>query len=131
MTTGDTPPESMTVGAGAGAQYDAGTATANGMDVLEITAGELGECPVERAICAVGPGTGMCEVGDEVERIYVAFRALSMDAVTVSVSRDAASTFDANFRLLPANNGSYGRIIDRTYQVIPTVLRTSSFSTKD
>ncbi len=131
MDSGDTPPENMVVGAGAGAQYDAGTSTANGMDVLEITAGELGECPVERAICAVGPGTGMCEVGDEVERIYVAFRALSMDAVTVSVSRDAASTFDANFRLLPANNGSYGRIIDRTYQVIPTVLRTSSFSTKD
>jgi hypothetical protein len=38
-----------------------------------------------------------------------------MDAVTVSVSRDSASTFDVNFRLLPANNGSYGRIIDRTY----------------
>ena len=86
------------------------------MDMLEITAGELGECPVERALCAIGPGTGACEVGDEIERIYVAFRALSMDAVTVSVSRDSASTFDANFRLLPANNGSYGRIIDRTFQ---------------
>ena len=127
MTSGDTPPESITAGTTGGAQYDAGTSTANGMDVLEITAGELGECPVERALCAVGPGTGMCEVGDEVERIYVAFRALSMDAVTVSVSRDAASTFDANFRLLPANNGSYGRIIDRTYQVIPVVRATSSF----
>ena len=38
-----------------------------------------------------------------------------MDAVTISVSRDAASVFDVTFRLLPANNGSYGRIIDRTY----------------
>jgi hypothetical protein len=100
---------------GQGAQYPPGT-VADGMDMLEITAGELGECPVERALCAIGPGTGACEVGDEIERIYVAFRALSMDAVTVSVSRDSASTFDANFRLLPANNGSYGRIIDRTFQ---------------
>ncbi len=130
MANGDTAPEAIVVGTGAGAQYE-GT-LANGMDVLEITAGELGECPVERALCAVGPGTGMCEVGDEVERIYVAFRALSMDAVTVSVSRDAASTFDANFRLLPANNGSYGRIIDRTYQVVVVGRQTTpSFTTRD
>jgi len=98
--------------------------TSDGLDMLEINAGNLGECPIERALCAVGPGTGDCEVGSEIERIYVAFRALSMDAVTVSVSRDAASTFDANFRLLPANNGSYGRIIDRTFASstgIPTV----------
>ncbi len=120
---------------GAGAQYPPGT-VADGLDILEITAGELGECPVERALCAVGPGTGACEVGDEIERIYVAFRALSMDAVTVSVSRDAASTFDANFRLLPANNGSYGRIIDRTFQATGpvrggSVQPVSSFSTKD
>jgi len=96
----------------------------DGIDMLEINSGNLGECPIERALCAVGPGTGICEVGDEIERIYVAFRALSMDAVTVSVTRDAASTFDANFRLLPANNGSYGRIIDRTFASstgIPTI----------
>ncbi len=99
----------------ASAGYVSGTSDA--LDMLEINAGNLGECPIERALCAVGPGTGDCEVGSEIERIYVAFRALSMDAVTVSVSRDAASTFDANFRLLPANNGSYGRIIDRTYSI--------------
>ena len=115
---------------GQGAQYE-GT-KADGMDVLEITAGELGECPVERALCAIGPGTGACEVGDEIERIYVAFRALSMDAVTVSVSRDSASTFDANFRLLPANNGSYGRIIDRTFQATgPTRAPFQTVSTAD
>ena len=84
-------------------------------DILEINSGNLGECPIERALCAVGPGTGVCEASEEVERIYVAFRALSMDAVTISVTRDSASTFDVNFRLLPAGNGSYGRIIDRTF----------------
>ena len=89
--------------------------TLDSLDMLEINSGELGECPIERALCAVGPGTGDCAEGSEIERIYAAFRALSMDAVTVSVSRDAASVFDVTFRLLPANNGSYGRIIDRTY----------------
>lgn len=90
-------------------------------DILEINSGNLGECPIERALCAVGPGTGVCEASEEVERIYVAFRALSMDAVTISVTRDAASTFDVNFRLLPAGNGSYGRIIDRTF--VPSYTR--------
>ncbi len=85
------------------------------IDVLDITSGQLGECPIERGIAAVGPGTGDCAVGDEIERIYLAFRAMSMDAVTISVSRDAASTFDVTFRLLPAANGSYGRVIDRTF----------------
>ena len=99
------------------------TGVTDGLDILEINSGNLGECPIERALCAIGPGTGDCEVGSEIERIYVAFRALSMDAVTVSVSRDSASTFDVNFRLLPANNGSYGRIIDRTYSIsgVPTI----------
>ena len=90
-------------------------------DILEINSGNLGECPIERALCAVGPGTGVCEASEEVERIYVAFRALSMDAVTISVTRDSASTFDVNFRLLPAGNGSYGRIIDRTF--VPSTTR--------
>jgi hypothetical protein len=91
------------------------------IDVLDITSGKLGECPIERGIAAVGPGTGDCAVGDEIERIYLAFRAMSMDAVTISVSRDAASTFDVTFRLLPAANGSYGRVIDRTYTVDTSV----------
>ena len=82
-------------------------------------------------LCAVGPGTGDCAAGSEIERVYAAFRALSMDAVTVSVSRDSASTFDVNFRLLPANNGSYGRIIDRTYVATgPALLLLGKTSTQ-
>jgi len=108
------------------------------IDVLDITSGNLGECPIERGIAAVGPGTGDCAIGDEIERIYLAFRAMSMDAVTISVSRDAASTFDVTFRLLPAANGSYGRVIDRTFTTDTSTFRapgavrpapaTSSFS---
>lgn len=91
---------------------DAGTA-ANATS-LELTSGAIGECPVERGLVAVGPGTGDCDPGSYIERIYVAYRALSIDNVTVSAKRDEPSMFEVSFRLLPANNGSYGKIVDRT-----------------
>jgi hypothetical protein len=87
--------------------------TVNYADVMEIKAGELGECPVERGLVAIGPGTGDCAAGSSIERIYVAYRALSIESVTVSAKRDEASMFEVSFRLLPANNGSYGKIVDR------------------
>jgi hypothetical protein len=83
--------------------------------VLNLSAGDLGECPVERGIIAVGPGTGDCEIGSALERVYVAYRALSIENVTVSAKRDEASMFEVSFRLLPDDSeGSYGKIIDRT-----------------
>ena len=85
----------------------------NYADVMELTSGAVGECPVERGLIAVGPGTGDCAVGSTIERIYVAYRALSIENVTVSAKRDAPSMFEVSFRLLPANNGSYGKIVDR------------------
>ena len=83
---------------------------------LDLTSGELGECPVERGIIAVGPGTGDCAAGSSVERVYAAYRALSIENVTVSAKRDEASMFEVSFRLLPEDtSGSYGKIIDRTF----------------
>lgn len=83
--------------------------------VMNLSAGQLGECPVERGIIAVGPGTGDCAVGSSLERIYAAYRALSIENVTVSAKRDEASMFEVSFRLLPDDaEGSYGKIIDRT-----------------
>ena len=91
---------------------DAGTvSTATSLD---LTSGAIGECPVERGLVAVGPGTGDCDPTQYIERIYVAYRALSIDNVTVSAKRDEASMFEVSFRLLPANSGSYGKIVDRT-----------------
>ena len=87
--------------------------TTNFADVLDLTAGDIGECPVERGLVAVGPGTGDCAAGSTIERIYVAYRALSIENVTVSAKRDEPSMFEVSFRLLPANNGSYGKIVDR------------------
>jgi len=82
--------------------------------VLNLSAGDIGECPVERGLVAVGPGTGDCAQGSELERIYVAYRALSIENVTVAAKRDTATQFEVSFRLLPNNAGSYGKIVDRT-----------------
>jgi len=93
---------------------DADLTTVSGNPTLNLSAGDIGECPVERGLVAVGPGTGDCAEGSNLERIYVAYRALSIESVTVSAKRDAATMFDVTFRLLPNNSGSYGKIVDRT-----------------
>jgi len=84
-------------------------------DTLVLNSGELGAVPVERALIAVGPGSGDPEAtgAAAVERVYVAHRALSIDNVTVSAKRDEPSMFEVSFRLLPTANGSYGKIVDR------------------
>ena len=84
-------------------------------DTLVLNSGELGSVPVERALIAVGPGSGDPEAtgAAAVERVYVAHRALSIDNVTVSAKRDEPSMFEVSFRLLPTSNGSYGKIVDR------------------
>ena len=82
---------------------------------LDLSSGELGECPVERGLVAVGPGIGEC--GDTEERIYIAYRALSIEEVTVSIKRDEETKFDVTFRLLPEDvTGSYGKIVDRDWR---------------
>ena len=92
----------------AGNSYDA---------TLNLSAGDIGECPVERGMVAVGPGTGDCAIGSQIERIYVAYRALSIENVTVSAKRDEPTMFEVSFRLLPNDSASYGKIVDRTIPV--------------
>ena len=91
-----------------------GTPTYDGDRVLNLGAGNIGECPVERGLVAVGPGTGDCAAGSTIERVYVGYRALSIESVTVSAKRDEATMFEVSFRLLPNDNASYGKIVDRT-----------------
>jgi hypothetical protein len=93
---------------------DADLTTVSGNPTLNLSAGDIGECPVERGMVAVGPGTGDCAVGSELERVYVAYRALSIENVTVSAKRDEPTMFEVSFRLLPNDNASYGKIVDRT-----------------
>lgn len=93
-----------------------GSKTTSAGRTLNLSAGDIGECPVERGIVAVGPGTGDCEDSGNVERVYVAYRALSIENVTVSAKRDEASMFEVSFRLLPDDlTATYGKIVDRTH----------------
>ena len=93
-----------------------GTKSTSSGQVLDLSAGDIGECPVERGLVAIGPGTGDCAASDNVERVYTAYRALSIENVTVSAKRDEASMFEVSFRLLPEDSsGSYGKIVDRTH----------------
>jgi hypothetical protein len=103
--------EDITTSAGA-------TGIKAGSKTLNMSAGDIGECPVERGLVAVGPGTGDCDPDEQVERIYVAYRALSIESVTVSAKRDEPTMYEVSFRLLPNNDASYGKIVDRT---IPAV----------
>jgi hypothetical protein len=97
------------------AQLSGNKSTSTGQ-ALNLSAGEIGECPVERGIVAVGPGTGDCAESAYIERVYSAYRALSIENVTVSAKRDEASMFEVSFRLLPEDaSGSYGKIVDRTF----------------
>lgn len=92
---------------------------------VNLNGGSLGYSPIERSIAIVGPGPDQKLVGQtnkKVERVYIGYRALSMDTVTVGVKRNEATEFPVTFRLLastdnsaPDNNASYGKVIDRVY----------------
>jgi glycerate-2-kinase len=93
-----------------------GNKAASTGQTLNLSAGDIGDVPVERGIVAVGPGSGDPSTFDTKERIYAAYRALSIENVTVSAKRDEPSMFEVSFRLLPEDtSGSYGKIIDRTF----------------
>ena len=85
---------------------------ASGLQTLNMSAGDIGDVPLERGLVAVGPGSGSSL--DPKERIYVAYRALSIENVSVSAKRDEASMFEVSFRLLPNDDASYGKIVDRS-----------------
>jgi hypothetical protein len=104
--------EDLTASAGA-------TGIKAGSKTLNMSAGDIGECPVERGLVAVGPGTGDCDPDEQIERIYVAYRALSIESVTVSAKRDEPTMYEVSFRLLPNSDASYGKIVDRT---IPNIV---------
>jgi len=93
---------------------DADLTTDDGVSTLKMSAGDIGDVPLERGLVAVGPGSGSNL--EPKERIYVAYRALSIENVTVAAKRDEASMFEVSFRLLPNDNASYGKIVDRSLE---------------
>ncbi len=85
---------------------------------FDIKSGELGEYPLERQIIAIGASEeadSLAGTGTSSQRVYIAYRALSIESVTVSAKRDEATMFEVNFRLLPDEFGVYGKIVDRTF----------------
>lgn len=99
------------------------TGSPSTVQTLVLNSGNLGEVPLERALIAVGPGTGDPEaVGTSAkERVYIANRALSIESVTANAKRDEATMFEVSFRLLPAANGAYGKIVDRVVSSSATI----------
>jgi hypothetical protein len=105
--------------------------SANGaQETVYLNGGALGYSPVERSVLVVGPGpdsktaAGGVAAGKKVERLYIAYRALSMETVTLGVRRNEATVFPVSFRLLPSSdsannapdgNQTYGKVIDRVY----------------
>lgn len=98
--------------------------TVSGVRKFDINGGALGYNPVERSILVVGPGPEQLRTPgtNNVERIYLGYRALSMDTVGVGIKRDTATVFPVSFRLLPSStntgadgNALYGKVIDRVY----------------
>lgn len=98
-----------------------GAASANTVAAeLVLNGGALGNPPVERSVCFVGPAPAKLSATKNTERIYIGYRAVSMEAVGVAVQRDNATLFPVNFRMLPSEtnaaadgNAAYGKIVDR------------------
>lgn len=112
--------------AGASAVFASGSAVSQVQNLLHLNGGALGIAPVERSMCFVGSApTSVAEsggTGKKAERIYMVYRAVSVEAVGVGVRRDDATVFPVNFRVLPSTsneapdgNAAYGKIIDRIF----------------
>lgn len=91
-------------------------AVPNATSGLQLNSGQLGDYPVERSLIAVGPGPRNSSLSNT-ERIYYAYRVMSMDPTTNSMKRDTPSEFPVMFRLLPvsAYSNGYGKIVDRAF----------------
>ena len=112
--------------AGASAVFASGSAVSQVQNLLHLNGGSLGIAPVERSMCFVGSSpTSVAEsdgAGKKAERIYMVYRAVSVEAVGVGVRRDDATVFPVNFRVLPSTsneapdgNAAYGKIVDRIF----------------
>jgi hypothetical protein len=100
-----------------------GDLTTSGSDrTLQISAGNLGDFPVERQLIFVGPGPRVDISGNTAhkERVYSINRAIQTNTTAHSLKRDAATTLPVSFRCLPGSNlagnttTAYGTVVDRT-----------------
>jgi hypothetical protein len=104
---------------------------------LNLSAGALGDAPVERSLVIVGnaPGNiGSAAAPVDVsslsantlpgkERVYVARRVVQVEVTAHALKRDTATVFPVQFRCLPDDADSYdgaeyGVIVDRVYSTL-------------
>lgn len=81
-------------------------------NVLDISAGELGDEPVERAIAFVGPAP-RTPGGLKRERVYNLKRCLQVESSAHALNRAEATMIPVSFRCLPGSDSKYGQIVDR------------------
>ena len=85
----------------------------SGYKELYLTPGSLGDSPVERVPAFAGQAPLVS--GAARQRLYVATRAVAMEASSHALRRNEATVFPVNFRLLPDGNSSYsayGKVVD-------------------
>lgn len=80
---------------------------------LIMDAGDLGDFPTERGLIAIGNGPENTGSNTYAERVYNAFRVLSVEATSFDNARDAATSIPVTFRALPNDAGRYGAVRDR------------------
>jgi len=82
-------------------------------DAVVMSGGELGEAPKEKALLFVGNAPDTATTYKQ--RVYLANRALSVEASSHGYKRNEATVFPVTFRLLPdtaASYSAYGRVVD-------------------
>lgn len=90
----------------------------DGNTSLDISAGHLGDFPVERAVAFVGPGPRTVSTNQKNERIYNVGRAIQTQTTAHKLARDSATTLPVSFRCLPdSTTNSYGKVVDRAYAI--------------
>jgi hypothetical protein len=82
---------------------------------LGITGGSLGSFPQEKSLIAVANGPRNLLATKSTERVFEAYRAISVESVGVAVKRNEVTSFPVSFRCLPGTNGRYMKIADRVY----------------
>jgi len=119
----------VTMGAAASDLGTVSSTGSNSLRSLTLNGGALGYSPIERSILVVGPAPDSIKVANfatsRAERLYIGYRAVSMETVSIGIKKNEATVFPVTFRLLPSstNVGSsltgseatYGKIIDRVY----------------
>lgn len=88
-------------------------------DTLYISAGALGDKPVERALTFVGQAPST-DAEPNRERVFSLDRVINVESSTFSLSRTDATTIPVSLRCLPgggtagSQGSEYGLIVDRT-----------------